>query len=370
MVWNMAQRVRVAVVLALAATTLAGCAPEPEPVPTATATVEPSPTAEAAVRPNPVFHLRCAELLSLEEAQAAITAPITLKRDETGMPGDVREVADLQRGGLSCRWGGENRTGSSYDDGIDVLLLPDAQSDYLVRADGLPDAWSIAGADAAAALCGQASDAVEGVFPGYCSAVALVGSTMVEVRFSDSKGAYASVDEVADAGQSLLTTAVDRLRAADVVDQRWTAPESAAASGDLCATLGAAFLSALRVDGLSGGAVDAVVADSSTCTYQLDSGGFSTNVVGVTALHSGAWAAGVTHTESPELGKPWQERRTSSGALWWLSPNGESVQGRAAIGGDLVTVSFLPQEVGQSAEQAHAAITTFMEEFAEAPPGT
>lgn len=349
---------------------LAGCAPEPEPTPSSTATPEPTATAEAAARPNPVFDLTCAELLSLEEVQAGITEPITVKRDETSVPGDVREVADLQRGGLSCRWGGENRTGSSYDDGIDVLLLPDAQSDYLLRADGLPDAWSIVGADAAAALCGQSSDAVGGVFPGYCSAVALVGSTMVEVRFSDSKGAYASVDEVADAGQSLLTTAVERLRAADVVDQQWTAPESAAASGDLCATLGAAFLSALGVDGLTGGAVDAFVANSSACTYELASGAFPTNVVGVTAMHSGAWAAGVTHTESPELGEPWQERRTSSGALWWLSPNGESVQARAAIGGDLVTVSFLPQEVGQSAEQAQAAITAFMEQYAEAPPGT
>ena len=58
------------------------------------------------------------------------------------------------------------------------------------------------------------------------------------------------------------------------------------------------------------------------------------------------------------------------GRLWWLSPNGESVQARAAIGGDLVTVSFLPQEVGQAAEQAQAAITAFMEQYAEAPPGT
>jgi len=349
---------------------LAGCTPEPEPTPTATATVEPSPTAEAAVRPNPVFDLTCAELLALDEAQAAVTAPITVKRDETGLPGELLDVAYLQRGGLSCRWGGDARTDSSFDDGIDVLLLPDAESDYLLRADGLAETWSVAGADAAIATCGAASDAVDGTFPGYCVAAARVGTTLVELRFSDSQGAYGTEAELATVGQSLLATVIERLRAADSVDQRWTAPNSAAATGDLCANLGAAFLSTVGVGGLTGGAVDAFVAGSSACTYQNALGAFPANVVGVTALHGGAWAAGVTHTESPALGQPWEERRTAAGALWWLSPNGESVQGRAAIGGDLVTVSFLPQEAGQSVEQAQAAITAFMEQYAEAPPGT
>lgn len=360
-------RLRPVVAIAVVSLLLAGCAPEPEPVPTATATPEPTATAEAAVRPNPVFDLTCADVFSVADVQKHLAVKVSVSGDETRVPSDEIGVTQLQRGGLSCSWDSDPSYDSFFETRVDVLLLPDAQADFAERAAGLDESWSIDGADQAAGQCERSSD--DSVFGGFCTAVALAGTEMIELLVTDWEGGYTDLGPLDAAVRELLTTAVERLQAAAVVDQRWTAPESAAASGDLCATLGAAFLSTLGVDGLAGGAVDAVVAGSSACSYELQSGAFPTNVVRLTAVHSGAWAAAIRPTH-PELGDPWEERVTAGGALWWLSPNGESVQARAAIGGDLVTVSFLPQEVGQSAEQAQAAITAFMEEFAEAPPGT
>ncbi len=348
---------------------LAGCIPEAEPVASAPPP-SPSPSAEpAATRPNPVFALNCDEVLSLDEVQARVTAAVEIRRDETNVPGALFEIPSLQRGGLSCRWGGENRTDESYDDGVDVLVLPDAIADFEEREAGFAESWEVDGADRAAGTCYFASEPANGTAPGACMGAALIGSTLIDVRFSDSDGQYASEAAIGEIARELLETVVARVISAGPREQLWVAPPSGAQSGDFCGTLGQSFVTALALDDLSGGEIDSYIDDATSCAYSSGSGdGYST--AGITALYSAAWVAGVEQTESPGLADVWQEQRTSAGALWWLSPDGETISARAAIDGDLVTAYIASYELGWSPEQAATVLKSFMEEVAEAPPGT
>lgn len=350
--------------LAVGALLLSGCVPEPEPV--ATPSVEPEPTAtvEAATRPNSVFALGCADVLTLDEVQSRVAAPIVVKRDETNVPGDIAEVAALQRGGLSCKWG----TGGTWEDDVELLFLPDAAAFFAEKAtDGFAEEMSITGADSAIGNCWFGRDIEGGVAPGGCTITALVGTSAVEFSFVDSQGAYATEAGIGIVAAELLERAIAHVVTAGMQEQLWSPPPRSAI--DLCGTVGSALLARLALPDLAGGEVEISIESATSCAYANPSL-HSYPVVAVTALHSAAWAVGVAQTESPWLGDPWQERRTAHGVLWWLSPDGPEVSARVAIEGDLVHLSISSYELDMTVEAAAEVLTDVVERYAEAPPGT
>lgn len=355
------------VALVVGSLLMAGCVPEPEPVVTPTATVEPSSVAEAAVRPNPVFDLTCAEVLSLDEVQARVTAPIAVKRDEADVPGELADIIPLQSGAMSCLWGAEG----TWEDDVSLLLLPEGDARIAeLTADPYVAEFSVAGADRALGFCGFGRDVVDGAAPGWCSITAMVGTAALDLRFSDTEGAYGTEAEIGSAAVELLELATSRVVSAGPREQQWTAPaDPIEADAAFCDMVGSDLLAALGLETEFGGASsDELLAGVSTCTYSF--GATDVPSVTVSVLRGASWVAGVEQTEGPWLGEPFQRQSTASGALWWLSAMGEGVRTRAAMGGSLLELAVYAQDVDLSVDVAVAAITSVMEQYAEAPPGT
>lgn len=359
--------------LALIALVMTGCVAEPAPV--ASPVVEPSETpaetAAPALRPNPLFAAGCADLLSRDEAQELVSAPLEVQRDETMVPGLFSAVPVVHRGGLSCRWAAETDRGfDDVTDGVKVLVAPIGGSD--VQADaratyGLSLADLTAPVDLAAAQDSGRNCFANGEGAGVCTIWAFADGTLVMMNVSDSVGVFAGESALVAGTAERLDLILARLADAGPQEQRWVAP--ARSSADLCATIGTAVIDALGVSGATGGEVDAQLADATACSFGLPA--VTQNaIVSVSALHGASWVAGVEQTERPGLTDFWQERRTADDVLWWLSPDGEVVSARAAIGGDLVDVWIASNELELSAAEAANVLGTVMDQFAEAPPGS
>ncbi|MDX2026232.1 hypothetical protein, partial [Microcella sp.] len=214
------------------------------------------------------------------------------------------------------------------------------------------------------------SDATAAGAPGYCTVYSLVGTTLAELRFSDSQGAYPSEQSIGEVATGLLETAIERLLSAGPREQEWTPPASSlTANSAFCDSAKEVLLGSLGETTEFGGAEPA---DSypgvTSCAYYF--GATDVSSVALLVVADAAWVAGVPHTEAPALGQPFEERTTTNGALWWLSPSGESVRGRAAVDGSLIEAVVYWMDIDVTAEQAQSAITAFMEEYAEVPPGS
>ena len=352
---------------------LSGCAPEPEPV--AVPTVEPTPeiTVEPALRPNPAIALDCAELFSLDEVQSQIAAPIEVKRDETSVPSEFWHIPALADGALSCRWGGESRTGALYDDGleVDVRVGGDAAFDALVAsAPELP--ISVTGADLAVATdCGFGRQPDAAGAPGFCAIVARAGDRVVYLRYSDSEQVFASEADITAVAIRLMEATLERVSGSAGVDQAWQPPgDPLVADEAFCDSAGADLLAAAGVDSPFSAVSDPLFGDPRLRACQFFFGATDASSVSIWVVEGASWAAGIEQTERPALGQPYESRVTAAGAQWWLSPSGEAVQGRAALGGSLVDVVVFWGDIGITVEQAQSAITDFMEQYAESPPGT
>lgn len=362
------------VVAALTTLTLTGCAQEPEATvtPTPTPTPTPTETAEPASRPNPIFAIDCAGLLSLDEVQDRVTAPVSVKRDETNTPGAFWEIQWLQRGGLSCRWGGESRTDSSYDDGVDVLVLPNGIEEFTTQTENSVSLdVAVDGADSAVSQCSFGADPVAAGAPGLCIVSSLIGTTLVELRFSDSEGAYPTEQAIGEVAIGLIETVIARMVAAGPRQQEWTPPASSLQADDaFCTAAGADLLAEMSLSALFSAARPVTLFPGVTaCEYYFRASDL--NSVGIWIVENAAWAAAVPHTESPELRDVFQRQTTSSGAQWWLNASDYPVRGWAALGDSLIDVYVYGEDenVNVSNEQAQAAITAFMEQYAEVPPG-
>jgi hypothetical protein len=359
--------------LALIALVMTGCVAEPAPVssPVVEPSEAPTESTEPALRPNPLFAAGCADLLSLDEAQELVSAPLEVQRDETMVPGLFSAVPVVHRGGLSCRWAAQSDRGfDDVVDGVKVLVVPivgsdvpaDARATYGLSLADLTGPVDLAGAQESGRNC-FAND--EGA--GACTIWAFADGTLVTMVVSDSVGVFAGESALVAGASERLELILARLSDAGPQPQRWSAP--ARSTTDLCGTIGTAVIDALGESASTGGEVDAGLADVTACSFELPA--VSQNaIVSVSALHGASWAAGVQQTERPGLTDFWQERRTADDVLWWLSPDGEVVSARAAIGGDLVDVGIAPAELGLSAADAAEVLGTVMDQFAEAPPGS
>lgn len=369
---------RVLPVVALATSALlllVGCSPEPEPVatPTSAPTVEPSPTAEAAVRPNPVFALTCAEVFTVAEVQAVVTAPIEVKRDETSVPAEFWQLPLLADGALSCRWGGENRLGYQYTDGLDVDVLPGGSATFssLVTG-GFVQQVTVEGADEAVSTgCTFSIRADNGGAPGFCTIIARTGDRVVQLRFIDGVREFATEAAIVAATVPLVESAIARVSAAADVDQAWQAPtDTFALDQAFCDAAGAELLTSLGVETPFGGLGDPYFGEPRVRACDYFFGATDAASVSIWVVQGAAWAAGVEQTDVPEPGQPYEPQVTATGASWWLSPAGQAIRGRGAIDGSLIEVIVFWGDIGISVDQAQAGVTAFMEQYAEAPLGT
>jgi hypothetical protein len=108
---------------------LAGCTAAPEPTPTPTVTATPSPTPEPQGDPQPRLPVTCPDVFSDDGASLALGSPVSLKvgDDAVRNPGFAQE---RQVGTLTCIWGGASMTNNSWDTGIALRVLPDADAEF------------------------------------------------------------------------------------------------------------------------------------------------------------------------------------------------------------------------------------------------
>jgi hypothetical protein len=200
---------------------LAGCTQPPTPA-ADPGTPEESPTAEAATRPRPSLEIGCTGLLALETVQAQVTAEISLRIDETTPIAGLDGTAQLQAGGMRCAWAGENRTDNSFDDGLQLDILPDATDDFVTAStdssfDGMTAVDDLG--DEAYRQC----DTVVAI----CRIQVLVDGYWVSAQFSDSD--YPTSDaptHAATASVELLGAAVEAIRAVPAPAPVWQPPQT------------------------------------------------------------------------------------------------------------------------------------------------
>ena len=115
----------VALTVALSAV-LSGCGAAPSvapPSPVVTPS-SPSPTPEAQGDPLPTLPLACGDLFTEETASELLFLPVTLKVSEATVR-NVSAAASLQAGATRCTWGADDMTDNSWDQTLDVSVLPD-----------------------------------------------------------------------------------------------------------------------------------------------------------------------------------------------------------------------------------------------------
>lgn len=205
---------------------LAGCVPAPEPSPTPTPTSAPSEP-EPPAAPTPALAVPCLDLLSLEEVQAVVSAPVEVLVDEGTTFRGVPLITAAQAGALRCVWAGERRTDARYDEGLEVSLLPRAADDF-------------PGAEAAAYAV---LPAITEPAPGYlhcdsysalCRAELLVADYWLSATFSDAGRDPADAAAHGRAAMTaLLTALVQRIEAAPAAAPAWV---PSGTGSPICAT--------------------------------------------------------------------------------------------------------------------------------------
>lgn len=208
------------------------CAPSsPEPTRT-THSSSAAPAAATPTSPRFAIAIGCAGLLHLDEVQAHIAVPVKLDVDES-----TPEVVDLplaQAGGLTCIWGGSDRTDGGYGQGVQLRALSDASADYAAWQASNPRDYCTAG-----------------TAPAFCTVDFLVGSTRIELDLKDLTSAdSADPKTTAKAVEDLIA---HRLSGASA-RSTWSPPASSLRPISDCA---AATARAATVLGVEAGALHA-----------------------------------------------------------------------------------------------------------------
>jgi hypothetical protein len=163
-----------------------------------------------------------------DEAQAHIAVPVALDVDETRP--EIVDLALAQAAGLTCIWGGSDRTDGGYGQGVQLRILPDAASAFAAwQASGPPD------------YC-QGSTTGDPVF---CDVQFLVGDSWVELDLRD----VADVDKADPKGAATAVAALIRGRLQSArPTTAWTVPGSVLTPVADCAARTADAASIVGVD--------------------------------------------------------------------------------------------------------------------------
>ena len=224
------------VVSATLIATLAACAPVasvPTSAPSADPTSTSSPTAVAAVEPLATVPLECADLFGAEVATEIVSAPVSVKVDESTVV-SLDDIAQRQAGLLRCLWGGEARTDNSWDDSLEVAILADADAAFDVGVWQVDDGAIVypAGSTTSEYRCYQ-------VLENYasCFANVLVNGYWARAMVTNRGGEVGFTPEVAAATmRSIVDSLTSALQAAGTARPAWTPPANPL-TGAICGSL-------------------------------------------------------------------------------------------------------------------------------------
>ncbi len=204
------------------------------PTPSATATA--TPTADPRTAPEPALDLTCDELYSLAELQPDFATTLSVKQDESSAPVGISDAAWLQAGGTKCVIGGENRTNTSYDQGLELKVLPNGATAYEARvADADLPATATDGIGDRSYLYCQGGD-----FGSQCQVFVAVGDWMFEGRLSDDQAT--TTEEASTYATAVFTTIANRIGDAGPARELWAAPTAPDPAG-FCTTTAMSALS-------------------------------------------------------------------------------------------------------------------------------
>ncbi len=225
-----------AVVVAATALVLAACtsqAPTSTSAPTgapptvaATPTPTATPTASAVADPTIRVPLQCANLFTPASAGALLNVPVTAAIDETTEPTDLEDAANLQRGILTCTWGGKDRTDGGYDQALSLYVDPDGATDFPAN---LP--WFSAHIMDHPTKNAFGDQSVSGCMAGgglQCFADVLVGGYWVTVDLHDLDSSHKVTKATATSRlQQIMKVVVPALQSAVAPGAPWVAPTAA-----------------------------------------------------------------------------------------------------------------------------------------------
>jgi hypothetical protein len=298
---------------------------------------------------GPAAWVACADLLTLDEVEAAFGAPVEVLRDETSAPRDVEDAAAVQGGLASCDWGvGTDLEGAGS---LWLAVLPNAAAEFEETAEGAygVDAPRESGLRATCAPSGDAATPVT-----VCSGGILDGSTWIEIG-SEYSGEADDATRVAEL-EDLVALVADRLPADGAPESPWPPGEDALDVAPLCADDGAVWgavvfdvePAAVQEAGIGG--FDGMLrwpferAGLVRCAWgEADLGSFT----GFSALPGGAWAAERWEASAPVLtgrdGSATREPVEIAGAdAAYLGCVDAMCGAYLSVGGSLIGVSLDP----------------------------
>jgi hypothetical protein len=242
--------------------------------------------------PQSILPLDCADLTDLAVLQANFVTPLSVRLDQSSSPLSPYSAGVIQAGGLTCVWGGENRTDSSWDEGVTLSILGRAASAF---ADVY--AQNSAGAQSLDTLGDGSLFSCFGGDTHYdCSGEVLIGDYWLNARVADAT----STDDASarDVFAAVLSPVIMAVAAAGAPRALWEPPADAFTGTSLC-TDPAAAAAALGADPASISVVNTVGEDLDQgseamrrspgvrCTWGPADAPYAT---GITVLPGGEWA--------------------------------------------------------------------------------
>jgi len=324
--------------------TLAACTAPPAgtPTPNPPAPVVSPTRAEA---PEPRVGTTCAHLLGVDELQRLLLAPIRVQTDETRID-DFGGAVLRQAGGIRCAWGGDDRTDTTYDTGLTLSLLPDAEGDYARYRSSQYFEGDAAGTGPTSGIHCDSSAPI-------CGGEVLVGTTWLSFTYSDKGRASDLTPTVVD----LVTRMASRI--GKPTGSAWSPPTGSldrlpctgAAGTTLIGRTAVASAPEEETGTVLFDAVAARHANVSVCSWSTGDGGPTATLQ---LLPGGGWAfdpLAASGATWPLIGVPL--RSASPGTDGALHACGDTCEAAVSVQRSLVAFdSFPPDAAGFDAQLA------------------
>jgi hypothetical protein len=207
---------------------LAGCAPAANgptaspaaPAPSVSPAATPTPTPVAAPRIR--VPLSCANVFTTSAVGALLGTTVKLAVDENTPPSDLDSIAQVQRGILTCTWGGKDKTDNGFDQALSVYVEPDATGDFTTNFSAVKNNF---GKPVLGTYGDQSAYGCVAHGGLACGANVLVGSYWLTVDLHDLDAANSVPKPKAVSRlKTVLDTTVKALHGAGAASPAWVAP--------------------------------------------------------------------------------------------------------------------------------------------------